>query len=186
MLRLMIVLTLLVNPSSVFAQAVFAPQSSGLKPGQRIRVLFEGACANTPCPPELVKGKITELSAASIVIDDGRGHYEVASNDILLVERPRDGIWNGVLIGFAVGFSIGFVGVLADGCDPGEWCIFDGPEFAAAFGLLSGGIGAGVGAITDAAISHRRLVFARAPNGPEESSSHPWALARGVSFTVRF
>ena len=186
MVRVTLVLALLVSPSSVSAQAAFAPQSSGLKEGQRIRVLFEGRCANAPCAPQLVKGKIAELSAASIVIDDGRGYYEVASNDVLLVERPRDRIWNGVLIGFAVGFSIGFVGVLADGCGPGEWCIFDGPEFAAAFGLLSGGIGAGVGAIADAVIADPRLVFARPPGNSKAVGSHPRAFARGVSFSVRF
>lgn len=186
MWRITLVLTLLVSPTSVFAQAVFAPQSSGLKAGHRIRVLFEAPCANEHCPPELVKGKIIDLSAASIVIDDGRGHYEVASNDILLVERPRDRIWNGVLIGFAVGFSIGFVGVLADGCGAGEWCIFDGPEFAAAVGLLSGGIGAGIGAITDAVIADPRLIFARPPSHSRAASSHPRAVARGVSFSVRF
>jgi hypothetical protein len=145
-------------------------------------VLIDGACGDSSCQPELVKGKIADVTPTSIFLDDGRRRRELEAPRIQLVERSRDRIWNGVLIGFAVGFSLGFVSVLADGCDPGQWCLFDGPSFAAAVGLLSGGIGAGVGAVTDAAIAPRRIVFARPLALPKTEG----ALVSGVSFRVRF
>jgi hypothetical protein len=182
MLRLSIALILLAGPASAFGQDVFAPGASGLRIGQRVTVLIDGTCVSTPCPTRLVTGKVTELSAQSLVVDDGREQRELAATTIAFVERPRDRIWNGALIGFAVGFSIGFVGVLADSCDRGEWCPFGGPSFASAVGLLTGGIGAGVGAVTDAVIPNRRVIFAR--NAPSAQSASSGAAP--VTFSVRF
>lgn len=182
MLRLTIAF-LLLAPTSAFAQEVLSPLESDLKIGQKVRVLIDGRCPAAPCPGELVTGRIAELAANSLVVDEGHSRRELSATAIRFVERPRDRIWNGVLIGFAVGFSIGFVGVLADGCAPGAWCLFDGPSFAAAVGLLSGGLGAGVGAVTDAAISNRRVIFARtaAQAGPRAAAS-----TGAISFSVRF
>ncbi|MGB2715585.1 MAG: hypothetical protein WBC51_15490 [Vicinamibacterales bacterium] len=185
MLRLTIALLLLAGPTSAFAQEIFSPSDSDLRIGQKVRVLVDGTCAAAPCPSLLVKGKIAELASASLVVDEGPSQQELAAATIQFVERPRDRIWNGVLVGFAVGLSIGFVSVLADGCSPGEWCLFDGPSFAAAVGLLGGGIGAGVGAVTDAAISNHRVIFTRTAV-PATNSSQGTASARGFSVRVRF
>ena len=183
MQRLLVALVLLSAPASASAQHVFAPNDSDLRIGQRIRVLIDGACTSTPCPPELVKGKLAELSETSIVVDDGRGRREVAAATIAFVERPRDRIWDGVLIGFALGFTCAFVSAMAEDPCEGFICPFSGPGFAAAVGLLSGGVGAGIGAITDASMSDERIVFARsapAANSPRIASG------RGISFSVRF
>ena len=182
MLRLFIALVLIAGPTSAFGQEVFDPGDSDLRIGEKVRVLIDGACTTAPCPGELVKGKLADLSPTSIVVQDGPMRRELPVSRVSFVERPRDRIWNGVLIGFATGFAIGFVGVMSDGCDRGEWCIFSGPSFAAAFGLLTGGIGAGVGAITDAAMSNRRVVFARSP----AKSSPIAASSRSISVSVRF
>jgi hypothetical protein len=183
MLRLFIVLVLLARPASAFAQEVFDPTESDLRIGQKVRVLIDRACETTPCPAELVRGKVAELTGSSLVIDDGRTRREFAATKIAFIERSRDRIWDGVLVGFGVGFAIGYLSVRADGpC--GEFiCPFNGPEFAAALGLLSGGIGAGIGAITDAAMSKHRVIFARTTTPPVPSLV---ASARGVSFTIRF
>jgi hypothetical protein len=145
-------------------------------------VLIDGTCTSTPCPAELIKGKVSELSTSSLVIDDGRVRHDLAVAKIAFVERRRDPIWNGMLIGFAVGFTAGFVAVY-DGDECGGWfCGFSGPGFAAGVGLLSGGIGAGVGALTDAVTTDRRIIFARSPaKAPPTAQS-----ARGIGFTVRF
>jgi hypothetical protein len=185
MLRVLIALVMLTGPASAFAQDVFTPQDSGLKVGQKVRILLDGACAGAPCQAEVVKGKIAELSTTSLVVDAGRSRHELDATRIQFVERSKDGIWNGVLVGFVVGFSVGFVAVLSDGCDPGQWCLFDGPSFAAGFGLLTGGIGAGIGAVTDAAISNHRVVFARTTFGAVASTT-AGAPSRAVGFRVRF
>jgi hypothetical protein len=59
--------------------------------------------------------------------------------------------------------------------------VFDGPSFAAAVGLLGGGIGAGVGAVTDAAMSNRRLIFARPVTAKPGNPA-----GRAIGFHVRF
>jgi hypothetical protein len=183
MLRLCIALVLLAGPASAFAQSVFDPGDSDLRIGQRVRVLVDGTCHATPCPPELVKGKLAELSETSIVVDDGRIHRQLDTTKIAFLERPRDRIWNGVLIGFVLGFTCGFVSVMAEEPCDGWICPFSGPGFATALGLLSGGVGAGIGAITDASMSDARIVFAR--TAPRASAS-PGTSVRAVSFTVRF
>ena len=178
MLRLVIVLVLLTGPASAFAQEVFAPPDSDLRIGQKVRVLVDAACTTAPCPGELVKGKLTELSATSIVVDDGHGRRELAAAKIAFLERPRDRIWDGALLGFAAGFTFGFVSVMVDPCD-GWFC---GPGFASAVGLFTGGIGAGVGVVTDALMSNRRVVFARSPAKASPST----VPVRGISYSVRF
>ena len=180
MLRLSLALILLAGPASAFGQDVFDPDDSSLKIGQTVRVLVDGTCASAPCSRELVKGRVAELSAASLVIDDGRVQRALAAVKIAYVERPRDRVWDGALIGFAIGFSIGFVGVLADPCDQGAWCPLGGPSFASAVGLLTGGIGAGVGTVIDVALSRHRVIFVRTAPNPAA------ATARSIALSVRF
>jgi hypothetical protein len=186
MLRLSLALLLLAAPASATAQDLFTPHTSGLKHGQKVRILLDAECGNPPCPREVVKGRVTDLTATSIVVADGRKRHELQASRIQFVERSKDRIWNGVLIGFAAGFSLGFVSVLADGCSPGEWCLFDGPSFGAAVGLLTGGIGAGVGALTDAAISRPRVVFARTTPQMAKANAPHAPLTRGIRISVRF
>jgi hypothetical protein len=181
MVRLLLALMLLVTPASAFGQDMFAPGDSDLRIGQKVRVLIDGTCPSAPCPAELIKGRVSELSTSSLVIDDGRVRRELPVAKIAFVEGPRDRIWNGVLAGFAVGFTIAFVSVIADPCD--GFCPFNGTEFAAALGLFSGGIGAGVGAIMDASKSHPRILFARSRPTARLSPVTP---SRGLSFSVRF
>ena len=157
--RLYGALVLLLIPASLSAQETFAPLTAGLKPGEKVEILADAPCATEPCYGRLITGRIRDLTATSIVLEAGRQRHELSAMDVRHVERPGDRIWNGVLAGFGIGFSVGFLAVIADGCDAGEWCILSGPSFAAAFGLLTGGVGSGIGALTDAAISKPRVVF---------------------------
>jgi hypothetical protein len=188
MSRIAIVLVVLLAPATVGAQEAFTPLGSGLKVGQKVYVVVDAPCAAEPCPGEFVEGKITKLTASSLVVFDGRLGHELSAFDVRLVERPKDRIWNGVLAGFGVGFGVGFVAVMSDRCDPGQWCIFDGPSFAAAFGLLTGGVGAGIGALTDFAIAGRRVIFHRAaPRSVSTSIAPIVGPGRGgVRVSLRF
>lgn len=188
MSRLSIALGVLLVPATLGAQEVFTPLESGLKVGQKIYVFVDVPCAAEPCPGEFVKGKITQLTESSLVVDDGRLGHDLRAFDVRRVERPKDRIWNGVLSGFGIGFGVGFVAVMSDGCAPGKWCIFDGPSFAAAAGLFTGGIGAGIGALTDAAISGRRVVFDRSAAGSVSTSIAPIVGPGrgGVRVSLRF
>ena len=185
MSRLYLAVVLFIVPATLRAQEAFTPLDSGLKVGETIHVLVDAPCATEACPGELVQGKVAKLSDALLVVDDGRKRHELAAPDVRYIERPRDRIWNGVLAGFAVGFAVGFGSVMLDGCEP---CLFDSSSFAAAAGIVGGGIGAGVGAITDALISSKRVVFLRPATSRVVTSIAPGVGVHsgGISLTVRF
>jgi hypothetical protein len=182
-----LVLVLVLLPAAVFAQE-FSPLASGLKVGQRVYLVVDAPCTESGCGGEFVDGRILELTPSSIVIKDGAGRHDLRLLDVRRVERHGDRIWNGILAGFGVGFGAGFLTVIADSCDSNEWCPFSGPEFAAAFGLLTGAVGAGIGAITDALISGRRVVFDRPAGGQRGVTIAPILAPRhaGVSISLRF
>ena len=181
MQRLFVAFALLFVPASLEAQETFAPLDAGLKVGEKVHVLVDAPCAAQKCSGELVKGRIAELSAESVVLSDGSNHRQVAVADVSYVERPADRLWNGVLAGFGVGFGAGFVAASAD-C--GSGCIFDGPGVATAVGLLFGGVGAGVGAISDALISRPRVVFVRSATGARVTTVTPMVGTKGSGIRV--
>jgi hypothetical protein len=185
MSRLYLAVVLFIVPATLSAQEAFAPLDSGLKVGEKVHVLVDAPCATTACPGELVKGKVAKLSDASLVVDDGRQQRELAAPHVHYIERPRDRIWNGLLAGFAVGFAVGFGSVMLDSCDP---CLLDSSSFAAPAGILGGGIGAGIGAITDAVVSRQRVVFVRPATSRVLTSIAPGVGVHsgGVSLTIRF
>jgi hypothetical protein len=174
-------IVLLLVPAAGRAQEAFTPLESGLKVGQKVAVTADGR-------KEVVKGKITRLDEASIALHDGRLLHELRAADIWRIERPKDRIWNGVGYGFGVGFAAGFIAVMADPCHPGEWCILSGPSAAAGVGVLAGGVGAGIGALTDALTSDRRVVFERSTRSGTSASILPIVGhgRRGVRVSVRF
>jgi hypothetical protein len=168
-----LVVVLLLVPATLRAQETFTPLQSGLKVGQKISVMVDVPCPTAECGEELVKGRIAKLDETSIAIHDGRASRQLHSVDVRRIERPKDRVWNGVGYGFAVGFSAGFIAVISDGCNPGEWCILHGPSVATGLGLLAGGVGAGIGALTDAAISKRRVIFDRSRSSAMSASISP-------------
>jgi hypothetical protein len=186
MSRISIALVCILCPVSVAAQG-FAPLSSGLKVGQKVYVVMDAPCTTAECGGEFVAGRIWELTASSIVVNDGRNRYALPAVEVRRVERSGDRIWNGMLAGFAVGFGVGFVSVMAEGCDSNRGCLFGGPGWASLAGLFTGGIGAGVGTLTDALISGRRVVFDR-PGESRKTVISPIVGARsgGIRVSVRF
>lgn len=185
MSRLYLAVVLFIIPATLRAQEAFTPLDSDLRVGEMIHVLVEEPCAAKMCSGELVKGKVAKLSDTLLVVDDGRKRRELAAPDVRYIERPRDRIWNGLLAGFAVGFAVGFGSVMLDSCDP---CLLDSSSFAAPAGILGGGIGAGIGAITDAVVSRQRVVFVRPATSRGVSSSAPDVSGHsgGIGLTVRF
>jgi hypothetical protein len=183
MQRLWSIVVLVLVPALAYGQELFAPTEAGLTVGQKVRVVVDVSCPTETCAAAAVSGKIAKLSPESLVVDDGRMRHEFAALDVQRVERPKDRIWNGTLTGFGVGFGAGFVAAMADSCEAGQWCIFDGPSFAAAVGLFTGAIGAGIGALTDALISNPRLVFDR-QRGSAKTTIMPQLGPRGGGLTL--
>jgi len=124
-----------------------------VRPGERLIVTT---------PRETIRGRVLRLADDGLVLADGSAQYTVLLHDLNRVERRRDSIWNGALIGYSAGFALGFAVVIANPCGPHDFLCWDGPEFGAAFGgIITGPIGMAAGAITDALIRRPRVVFER-------------------------
>jgi len=117
------------------------------------------------------KGRLGDLSSASLdllvrkVGPDGRetlvSQGRLSETDVRQISRQRrDPVWKGLLIGAAV---VGGPWLLA--CNPAtDWCYYnDGANLYRAAALITTGIGAGIGALIDAAINERTMVYYRAP-----------------------
>jgi hypothetical protein len=88
----------------------------------------------------------------------------LSEGDVLSIQVDRrDSLLDGTLLGLAVG---GLGGLLAGAANCRNSSCQAGPV-AASFGALFGGIGAGVGALTDFAISKRTTVY----RSPRQRSS---------------
>jgi len=105
-----------------------------------------------------VKGRLTELHDASLVLDSSPGRVWKASEVRLIrYQRPdskKNGIFIGMGAGFLGGWAFGKAWLEAQGSADGE-------EFA--FAAIFAAVGAGAGAIIDAQIKAPIAVLYRAP-----------------------
>jgi hypothetical protein len=101
------------------------------------------------------KGRIERIASDSLAIRVGDEVRSFAEKDIRQISRKRqDAIWNGILIGAGVGFGASlplYLGFAED------------DETGLAFGAsaLWGLIGAGIGAVVDASVTQKQLVYFR-------------------------
>jgi hypothetical protein len=126
----------------------FDQLNTRLKPGDKVWV--------TDAQGREVKGKIRSLSPDTLVMDaDGTRTFPGA--DVrLVVERRRDSLANGALIGFGVGgVGMGLACLASIDDEDRGWC--------AAVMLVYGGIGTCIGVGIDALIPGKKLVAYRAP-----------------------
>jgi len=143
------------------------------------------------------RARLGELTQSSLEIlvrkatPDGRETFvpqsRLAESDIRQIQIERgDSVLNGTLIGLAV---VGGPWLLA--CNPAtDWCYYnDGANLYRGLALITSGIAAGVGALIDAGIRERVLVYYQAP-GQRSSGIHvsPFASksAAGMQLTWRF
>ncbi len=110
-----------------------------------------------------VKGKVLDLSAASVALRSGseRQEFSAAQVSMLRWQKP-DSLANGALIGLAVGAGAGIATLVYGAQDPGDGSA--GIAIAIVAGL--GGAFAGIGALVDAAIPAKPVLVYRAPPSP--------------------
>src|SRR4029453_4419528 len=122
---------------------------------------------------------------------DGRETFvpqsRLAERDVRQIQIDRgDSVLNGTLIGLAV---VGGPWLLA--CNPAtDWCYYnDGANLYRMIALITSGIAAGIGALIDAGIRERVLVYYQAP-GRQTQGVHlsPFVSksAAGVQMSLRF
>jgi hypothetical protein len=189
---LMPLLLLLVTPHEASAQVVatsFEELRPLVKSGETIYV--------TEANGKKTKARLGELTPSSLellvrkIAPDGRETFvpqsRLTERDVRQIQIDRgDSVLNGTLIGLAV---VGGPWLLA--CNPAtDWCYYnDGANLYRVIALITSGIGAGIGALVDAGIRERVLVFYQAP-GPRSSSVDvsPFVskAAAGVQMSLRF
>jgi hypothetical protein len=142
-----------------------------------------------PCLAEAgtatIRGRVEHLTNDVLVIAGPTRRYTFPLAGIDRIERPRDSVWNGALIGYAAGVAVMTVIAVGDSRGPHE-------SFASALGFglaagsfITGPIGLGIGALGDAVTSRPRLVFAATPTS---AISRATGLARraGISVSIGF
>jgi hypothetical protein len=149
--------------------------------------------AQQPClaegAPATIRGKVEQLGDGFLVIAASGRRYTFPLESVDRIERSKDRIWNGALIGYGVGVAIGVIGAFADECrvPPGaiiDLCSMSGPGFGLVIGgIITGPIGFGIGALADAGISRPRLVFASSKSSGL-SRATPGLSHRGAGLAV--
>jgi hypothetical protein len=143
------------------------------------------------------RARLGELTQSSLEIlvrktgPDGRETFvpqsRLAERDVRQIQIIRgDSVLNGTLIGLAV---VGGPWLLA--CNPAtDWCYYnDGANLYRVIALITSGIGAGIGALIDAGIRERVLVYYQPPTrGSSGIGVSPFASksAAGMQLTWRF
>jgi hypothetical protein len=162
--RMWIVLMLLL-PRPVWAQPVltFEHLADRLNAGDRVRVVDTTGRDRT--------GAIAALTADYLALARGGGATErIARAEVREVwMRRHDGVRNGALIGFA-GVAVSYC-ALAVSWDNAQQCGVPA--------LFLGGLGAGLGALVDAAISRQGMVFRASP-----VTVAVWPVSAGVGAGV--
>ena len=100
-----------------------------------------------------LSGRIGELRPDALMLLVGRDTTKVPYDRIVSIDRPRDRLWDGALVGLVVGAGIGAV---AAASDDSSW----GSVVALGYPPMFGGIGA--------------LVFTAAPVRPASASRPRW------------
>ena len=143
------------------------------------------------------KGRLGQLSASTLELlvrqagPDGREtlvpQSRLSERDVRQIHVDRgDSVLNGTLIGLAV---VGGPWLLA--CNPAtDWCYYnDGANLFRVIALVTSGIGAGIGALVDAGIRERVLVYHHPETrGFSGIGVSPFAskTAAGMQLTWRF
>ena len=180
------VMVLLVPAPSEAQQPVFVPSASSLRVGTEVYVVVDAPCTPAGCGGVWVRGRVTDLTAASLTIDDGRSRHQLAAADIRLVSRRGDRIWNGVGNGAVMGFVAGFFPALIDNHDDCKRGCFIPPAMVGVLvGTIGAGIGAALGGIVDARIKGDRTVWERRPEASRRTSVVPLVGHRAAGFQVR-
>jgi hypothetical protein len=109
-----------------------------------------------------IRGKVERLTSDVLVVAGPTRSYTFPLDGLARIERPRDPIWDGALIGYAAGVAAMTLMAVGDTRGPHESFIS-----ALGFGVvvgsfITGPIGFGIGALGDAVTARPRLVFAAA------------------------
>ena len=114
-----------------------------------------------------LEGAFQNLGPDAIVIAEAGDHERAVAKSMVqrisTAAKVRDRLCNGALIGTLIGAAAGVIGLVAFANaktnGPVYWGDEDGPGYLVGAALVGGGIGAAMGAVVDASIRGRELLY---------------------------
>lgn len=168
---------------ALIAASAEAQQLAGSFDQLRVLVKLGDTLTITDGTGQRMRGRLTQLSASSLVLDVSGALRQFQESDVNTIEkRGSDSLKNGALIGMAVGGGIAGIGIAASvnssDADAGMFV------FGA---LVYAGIGAAIGTGIDALIEGRRVIYARSNSTRTTLNISPilHGGGRGVLMSVR-
>jgi hypothetical protein len=154
-----------------------------LREGQKVSVTDDGG--------RELDGRIVSLGVSTLSLQHDRTKQtEIPYGDVLRIDRPRDGLSNGALIGLGVGAAFGLTAWAVDRdpgpCDPDGWweCSPPGTTEYVAATLVTAGLGAAIGVGVDALIRRERNLYRRGQATRITLVPTLAAYVRGVSVSI--
>ena len=117
-------------------------------------------------------GRVADLSGSTLLLDDHGRQVQIPVERIVSVQRKRNGVLLGTLIGAGVGFACGLPW--------GSLAANEGGSAAGAVTFLTA-VGAGAGAGLDALLSVKRTVYRR---GEAKFNVHPIVAPNRIGIFV--
>ena len=133
---------------------------AGVKDGQKVLITTDSG--------KELNGRITDIGTDRLSIQAGKDRTTITFAQIVRIDRPRDTLANGALIGLGVGAAL-TLGAMASedaSCDPEDMVGFFGCSNPTAGGyaagaLIGGGLGTALGVGIDALIRRKREIYRR-------------------------
>ena len=133
-----------------------------------------------------LSGRIGELSPDALMLLVGRDTTKVPYDRIVSIDRPRDRLWDGALVGLVVGAGIGLAGAVAAASDDPNWGSPSPAHVALVAPPMLGGIGAAIGVGVDAAIRRDSNLYRRTGSTRISLSPALGPRHRSVAISVRW
>ena len=157
-------------PGLLVAQAALPPAT--VAPGDRVVVTVTDH-------QQTIRGRISEVTPDALLLDDDGTRVRLPLATVQQVDRVSDSLWNGTAIGAALGGGSAIV-AMAKACSNTN-CADTSSNLDPRMTLLGTLVGAGIGALVDAAIDGHETVY-RAGSAPLSSSSQSITRKHGMVF----
>ncbi|HET7217656.1 MAG TPA: hypothetical protein VFJ02_06390 [Vicinamibacterales bacterium] len=143
-----------------------------VKRGEKVVVMDEDG--------QEIEGRIESISASTVALRVDGAPVDMPFDRIVRIDRPRDGLGNGALIGMGTTVSLSMIGLVAaqSSCEDRYYNCSSPPFWVVLWAAgSSAAIGAGIGVAIDALIHSERAIYRR--GGGVRTTISP-AIAHGV------
>ena len=170
--RIVILALVALAPITAAAQGTPAPLEQLVKRGETVVVVDDTG--------REIEGRIESVSSEVLALRVHGHPVDLAIGRVVRVDRPRDGLGNGALIGMGTAVSLSMVALIGaqNSCDGGRYgCASPPPPWVVLWAAgSSAALGAGIGVGIDALIHRERAIYRR---GSLRAAVAP-TIARGV------